>query len=152
MARNERDFSVYRYRNGVYYVRFRHAGHRENISTRTRDRAEARVRAARIYAKVVSDRRTPERKGPAKPLSLLMGEWLAAIEPPVISKEEWQARELRCRVHLLPYFESVDQITTRNMRGLPERALARGGGIHSQKGAHDTAPVREVGLGAARAL
>ena len=41
-----------------------------------------------------------------------MGEWLAAIEPPVISNEEWQARELRCRVHLLPYFETVDQITS----------------------------------------
>ena len=112
MARNERDFSVYRYHNGIYYVRFRHAGHRENISTRTRDRAEARVRAARIYAKVVSGQRATKRKGPAKPLSLLMGEWLAAIEPPVISKEEWAARQLRCKVHFLPYFESVDHITT----------------------------------------
>lgn len=41
-----------------------------------------------------------------------MGEWLAAIEPPVISKDEWAVRQLRCKVHLLPYFESVDRITT----------------------------------------
>jgi integrase len=111
MGRKAEEFTLYQRDSGVYFVRFRHNGHRFHLSTRTRDRNVARIRAARIYAETVSGRRAP-RRAETKSLKLLMGEWLASIEPPRVSKDEWNARKLRCQVHFLPYFQETDGLTT----------------------------------------
>jgi len=40
-----------------------------------------------------------------------MREWLPSIEPPRVSKEEWNARKLRCKVLCLPYFQETNRLT-----------------------------------------
>ena len=45
----------------AYYVRFRHEGHRHNVSLRTEDPGEADRAAALIYAETISGQRQPQR-------------------------------------------------------------------------------------------
>ena len=98
-------------RNGIYTVRFRHAGERIMRSTGQRDPQAAQVEAARIYAEVCSDRRAGRGPRGVRPLDVLMAEWLAQVEPE-LAPETWQTYQGYCANHLLPFFESVDRITT----------------------------------------
>lgn len=83
MARRKTGFIVWQPAGGVYYVRFRHAGHRHKVSLRTVDPREAHQRAAQVYAETVEGRRQPRRVVTATaPLLDLAAEWLASLEGP----------------------------------------------------------------------
>jgi len=70
---------------GIFYVRFSHAGRRHEISTGARDSVEAARRGARIYSDVVSGALRRSSSGalvhPATPLDELAADWIATIEP-----------------------------------------------------------------------
>ena len=66
-----------------YYVRFRHEGHRHNVSLRTEDPGEADRAAALIYAETISGQRQPQRVvTPVAPLPQMVAHWLASLEGP----------------------------------------------------------------------
>ncbi len=84
-------------RSGVFLCRFWYEGKDHKISTRTRDPAEARRVASQIYAETLSGRRQVDapKRGPLAPI---VAEWLAAIEPPIVSKGDWAGCEQSWRV------------------------------------------------------
>lgn len=97
-------------RNGTQLVRFRYAGQQYKLSTGTSDPQTAEIRAARLYAEVISGR---QRRAPTaiKALDVLIAEWLQAIEP-VVSPGDWESCTDRCARLLLPYFKEAEAITT----------------------------------------
>jgi len=97
-------------RNGFLICRFWHAGETVTLSTRTRDPAEARRIAAQLYAETVSGRRRVDAPKRGK-LSPIVAEWLAAIEPPIVSQGDWNRCELTWRVQLLPRFPNIENLT-----------------------------------------
>jgi integrase len=113
MARRKRTRGSFRLvpdrRNGIYLCRFYLEGIEKSLSTRTRDRAEAKIVAARLYAEAVSGRRQvdPPKRGDLAPI---VAKWLAAIEGSVKSAD-WDGCERAWRVHLLPYFSRIEQLT-----------------------------------------
>src|SRR5262245_15417826 len=70
-------------RNGLYRVRFTHAGRRFKLATGTRDLVEATREATRIYAQVVSGKGGTATLGtttPSAPLDEIAAKWLADEE------------------------------------------------------------------------
>jgi integrase len=92
-------------------VRFRHAGIRHKITTGERTRAKAQVEAAKLYAEHTAAGRTPAPRGA---LADLVAAWLTSRESE-IAEETLGMYEDHWRVHLLPYFRSVDAITARTV-------------------------------------
>lgn len=77
-------------RRGVRYVRFTHQGRRYDVSTRTRDVAEAQAIAERIYADVVTGRARRVEGGalthPGASLDELTAKWLVAMQAEVCAE------------------------------------------------------------------
>lgn len=97
-------------RTGIQICRFWFQGRDHKLSTRTRDLAEARRVGAQIYAETISGRRRVDapKRGPLAPI---VAEWLAAIEPPIVSQGDWERCEQTWRVQLLPRFPHIETLT-----------------------------------------
>jgi hypothetical protein len=91
------------------YVRFRHAGQRYYLSTGERDSEPASQQAARIYAEVVSGRRRPRAVSTRTPIDELAASYLEHVEA-TGSAERFSMQSQHFRVHLLPFFRSLDEI------------------------------------------
>ena len=97
-------------RSEVYLCRFWYEGKDHKISTRTRDPAEARRVASQICAETLSGRRQVDAPKRGR-LAPIVAEWLAAIEPPIVSKGDWAGCEQSWRVQLLPRFPYIETLT-----------------------------------------
>ena len=93
----------------TYLVRFRHAGRRYEKSTGRTDPREAAVEAAKIYADVVSGRRSA-RANVATDLATAFASFLADYE---LNHADGTVTSvtLYVRAHLLPFFASFDRFT-----------------------------------------
>lgn len=101
-------------RHGTIYVRFRHRGHRYNLTTRTRDPVEAAARAPLIYADVIAGRRRLAMPTPAAPrqsLEVLFAEWVASLEG-TLDKTTCSQYELYAFTHWLPHFRALGAVST----------------------------------------
>src|SRR5579884_3918574 len=87
MARTAKGWKLVRDpRTEIFFVRFSHAGRRFNLSTSHRNSGAASSEAGRLYADVVSGRRSPGRSSaeqPTRPFDEVAAEWLADIEPTI---------------------------------------------------------------------
>ncbi len=109
-------------RTGIHFVRFRHNGRREEISTSRRDPTEASAEAARIYAEVVSGRWSPDlvlkaRIGPPKPgtpLDEIGSLWVVDLEAEL---DELTADTYGGYIsaHWQPFFLSLNRLVTRSV-------------------------------------
>lgn len=112
MARRPEGFALTRDpRTGVHTVRFTH-GRRYHLSTGERDPRKAQVEAARLYAEIVSGRRSAEqarRVGLA--LDALFAEWIVAMEAEVSTATVAMMR-IHALTHLEPYFGETARITS----------------------------------------
>lgn len=81
MGRRAQGWTI-RPKGEIYYVRFRHAGRRHEITTGESDAGQATERAAMIYADVVTGRQAPPTAAasPSTAASLLVAEWLVDTE------------------------------------------------------------------------
>jgi integrase len=97
-------------RTGIQICRFWFQGRDHKLSTRTRDLAEARRVGAQIYSETISGRRRVDapKRGPLAPI---VAEWLATIEPPIVSQGDWERCEQTWRVQLLPRFPYIETLT-----------------------------------------
>ena len=112
MARKSEGWSISKdKRSGIYTVRFSFQGRQRHRSTRSRDFAGAQIEAARIYAEVISGRQRPEQARCIAPLDELFALWLASVEPE-LAKETWDTYRGYCANHWLPFFSTVESITT----------------------------------------
>jgi len=92
------------------YVRFRHAGQRYFLSTGERDSESAAKRAAAIYAEVVSGRRRPGSALSSRtPIDELAATYLEHVEA-TGSAERFSMQCQHFRVHLLPFFRSLEEV------------------------------------------
>lgn len=96
---------------GIWYVRFTHTKTRHELSTGERDRGLAATRAAEIYAHIVSQRPEPKRKAPRSPLHDLVGDWIVSLDA-THSPATVQLFATHMRAHLVPWFRSLDRVTT----------------------------------------
>jgi len=93
----------------TYLVRFRHSGRRYEKSTGRSDPREAAVEAARIYADVVSGRRS-QRANVGADLATAFASFLADYEV-THAAGTMVSVTLYARSHLLPFFQSFDRFT-----------------------------------------
>jgi integrase/recombinase XerC len=92
------------------YIRFRHAGQRYYLSTGERDSEPASKRAASIYAEVVSGRRRPGAALSSRtPIDELASNYLEHVES-TGTPERFGMQCQHFRVHLLPFFRSLEEI------------------------------------------
>jgi len=92
------------------YVRFRHGGQRYFLSTGERAGEAAAKKAASIYSEVVSGRRNVgSALGSRTPLDELVASYLAHTEA-TGSAERLEMQRLHFRVHLLPFFRSLEEV------------------------------------------
>ena len=116
MARTAEGWQLYQdYRTGVFQVRFTHEGRRRAFSTGERDPGPASSEAARIYAEVVSGRWCPGKiltTAVGKALDESAALWLADVEPSIDPKTFTLYRDTYIRTHFIPFFKTIDRITT----------------------------------------
>jgi integrase len=93
----------------TYLVRFRHGGKRVERSTGKSDPREAAVEAARIYADVVSGRRTT-RAAVSADLASAFASWLADYEATHATGTA-ETVTMYVEAHLLPFFGAFDRFT-----------------------------------------
>ena len=100
-------------RNGIYKVRFRHGGKRFHLSTGTRNKKDAGIVAARIYAEALSSHRrpSPTARIVGRPFDAVVADWLDAIAPPVVSEDTWKYDLEFFRKKLIPHFRHTELIT-----------------------------------------
>jgi hypothetical protein len=110
-------------RHGTYYVRFRIAGDRKNISTRTTDRREALSRAAAIYAEALSGRRAARPRSQAS-LTQLFADWIDDREH-AIDEDTANEHERYAAATLIPFFRSLDRITEAGAEDYARARLAK---------------------------
>lgn len=112
MARRTGPYGVTRdKRNQTFILRFRHGGRQYKLSTRTRDPGRAQIEAARLFAEVVSRQRSNGRELiPAPALDALFARWLVDIESE-IDESTWSQYKMYARVHWLPFFAHLDQLS-----------------------------------------
>lgn len=113
----------------VKQVDFRHAGKRYRESTGCRDPAAAEVEAARIYAEIVSGRRAAKQQSKARRVSgtgldVLFAEWLASLEG-MLDKTTIATYEMYTGAHYLPFFRTLDRITTASCSDYQRARLRR---------------------------
>lgn len=112
MARSAEGWKLI-WRRGIACVRFRHEGHRHEISTRTRDPKQAAEIAARIYADVVSGRAKRVATGalvhPGTALDDLVADWIDAITPE-LGRGTDRTYEVYGR-HWCAHFETIGAVT-----------------------------------------
>ncbi len=100
-------------RSGTYTVRWRDAaGRRHHRSTRTRDRAEAQVRAAEIVDALRHGRATAARTLRGVDLVRLMSEWLAAMELERRPSTLRTWRDTYVPTHFVPFFRDAAELTS----------------------------------------
>jgi integrase len=113
-------------RNGIYLCRFWHEGEDFTLSTRTRDRKEAQVVAAQLYAEAISGRRRVD--APMRgDLAPVFSEWLAAIEGTTSAGDFEQCLGAVQR-QLLRHFPRIEHLTPASCEDLYRarlRAVAR---------------------------
>lgn len=106
----------------IYQVRFRHGGRRIEKSTGCSDRSEAASEAARIYADIVSGRRTT--RAIATDLTKAVADYLSdrALD---VSPEWASILECHFNAHLLPFFETFEGLTLASYRDYGRARLQR---------------------------
>ena len=112
MGRSTQGFRITKdARNGIYKIRFRHQGRRFHLSTGTRNKKDAGVVAARVYAETISGNGRPTERVARRPLDAVVADWLDAIAPPIVSEDTWKYDFEFCRKKLIPHFRHMELIT-----------------------------------------
>ncbi len=112
MGRSTQGFRITKdARSGIYKLRFRHRGRRFHLSTGTRNKKDAGVVAARVYAETISGNGRPTERVARRPLDAVAADWLDAIAPPIVSEDTWKYDLEFCRKKLMPHFRHMELIT-----------------------------------------
>jgi integrase len=116
-------------RNGLYKVRFTHAGRRWKLATATRDLGDATREAARLYGEVVSGRFVPGRvaQSGGRDFIEVASAWLADIESSVDAKTFGLYSNIYVGTHFAPFFGTVDGLTTTGAETYVGKRLAEVG-------------------------
>ena len=110
MARSAKGWNLSRDdRTQIYFVRFSYAGRRRKLSTGERDPGTASIAASKIYAEVVSGRRTIEvdSKTPAYLVEEVAAKWLCAVESSLDSTT-FEQYEIYVSAHWQTFFGTMD--------------------------------------------
>jgi integrase len=115
-----------RRRDYGYAVRFQHEGQRVEQSTGTADIRKARSIATQIYADVVSGRKRRTHGVGASKVSLevAFANWLADIES-TLDGSTFEQYTMYVETHFLPFFRSLDTVTTEGARDYVRSRLAK---------------------------